>query len=338
MRNIVLAICLVALNAIYAQTFEISQNKNTYIYVKGISKITVDIGTTDVISEINTIGEKSHVIKLKALKPFKKSSILLLSETEDMSELPVFAIEYKEESSILKYVLKYSNGQITINDDRQVQSTETVNTKTSSIQDKTESPSEEVDILEASRKARQQSEKTLGTVSNTKETDKNTYNEKGREEAKNLAPLPNIIKSEKVYSEEEKANKLPYKFIDGKKSSNMRIELVKIAGIDKKSIFYYFNIDNNSGQDYEIEDINFEITQKKRGNKKQTSSSVDSQKDKSLIVKAKSEKEIIYKSNYFSLGTDETLVISIFEKTDYGRGRTLELQIDYDEFSKISIN
>jgi hypothetical protein len=318
-----------------AQTFEISQNKNTYIYVKGIGKITVDIGTTDVISEINTIGEKSHVIKLKALKPFKKSSILLLSETEDMSELPVFAIEYKEESSILKYVLKYANGQIFLNDDKFNQSPP-INSVVSEVPQDLNTKQNEV--IELSQKAIMQSKKLLGIDVNEKAVELNKKIEDDREDVKINVPITSNNKKEIIYSEEAKADRLPYKFIDGKKSSNMRIELVKIAGIDKKSIYYYFNIDNSSGQDYEIEDVNFEITQKKKGNKKQTSSSVDSQKDKILLVKAKTEKEIIYKSNYFSLGTDETLVISIFEKTEYGRGRTLELNIDYDEFSKISTN
>lgn len=291
---------------------EVNEDITTYLFIENIEKPTIDLGNENIIGEIKEVRVNYYLIKLKALQKFAKPTSMLIID-KNGHDIPVFIVKYNSGMRIGKYLYDVKTNKF--------QNTSS-GTNTSSAGSKIESTSES------------KIQKPIDTSINEI---KKTYDNQIKKQDIELANL-SLGKDDTTVNKTKK--KLKYlrekeTFISGLNTSHFLIELVNFAKSKEDKRIYYLVRVLNKTLDFEVDDVIVEIKRKVK-NRGDVSDLVGNIEYSDKVIK-KGNSDFVISSPDFSIDSNESVMLFITEKTEYGTGKKMELSIRYKDFTKMKI-
>jgi hypothetical protein len=365
MKNVILSMILLTNTILNAQlifqeknySIDVCEEKTTAIIIKGIEAPTLDIGNDNVIGEIQEISPKNYYIKLKAIKAFTKTSLLVITKTD--IDLPMFEIVYNKNMLTGKYVFEIKNGQLqtqTLSTTSNIQQvTKTIISEPQSNQNNQTSLSNTVTKIQTvipteiktevknqtNNSIEKKIEKEIEVINNRVEVITNKLNEKTEIQEKKViiepvpVPTPPITKIEteeekkiKIYEKKYQTNNL----VSGKVTSYCHLKLNNIVSTKTGNIFA-FTIKNKSNTDITIEDITMLLKKEYKG--REINEPIEEiEYIGSKTIKPNEEKAIFLSTKSVIISDAEKLYITFNETKEYGNGRDISIEINSKHLSK----
>lgn len=337
-------------------TIDVCEDKTTAIIIKGIEAPTLDIGNDNVIGEIQEISPKNYYIKLKAIKAFTKTSLLVITKTD--IDLPMFEINYNKNMLTGKYVFEIKNGVLqtpttttssSIQQDSKTiitnpQSTQTNQTNLSNTITKIQStiPSEiKTEVKnQTNNTIEKKIENEIEIINNRVEAITNKFEIKTETQEKKVTVEPVTVPSPptKVETEEEKKIRGYEKkyqtnnLVSGKVTSYCHLKLNNIVSTKTGNIFA-FTIKNKSNTDITVEDITIILKKEYKG--REINEPIDDiEYIGTKTIKPNEEKSIFLSTKSVIISDAEKLYITFNETKEYGNGRDISLEINSKHLSK----
>lgn len=296
---------------------EVNEDITTYLFVDNIEKPTIDLGSEFIIGEIKEIRTNYYLIKLKAVQKISKPTSMLIID-KGGKDIPIFIIKYNQTMKVGKYLYdakinKFQNtnnsslkSNITTNDENNqsiVLDSSTVKLK-SKYESEFNSQKKEFKIYDA-KVTLDKSENTL------KVSQSNKFNNKLK-----------FLRDKET-------------FISGLNTSHYLIELTSFAKSKEDKKIYYLVKVLNKTVEFQVDDVVIEIKRKVKSRGDVSDIVADIEFSDKFIKPG--ESYFIISSPEYSIDNNESVIITISEKTDYGTGKKMELSIRYKDFTKIKI-
>jgi hypothetical protein len=121
---------------------EVNELKTSYLFINGIDNPTLDIGSKACIGEIQELKKGYWLIKLKAIKVFQKTSLLVISDNG--IDVPMIELRYNKDAATGKYTMDLDEKQ------KQVEKIKPIEENTNSEEKSLERKAEEA-VMQANK-------------------------------------------------------------------------------------------------------------------------------------------------------------------------------------------
>lgn len=302
---------------------EVNESKTSYLFINGIENPTLDIGSKSCIGEMQELKKGYWLIKLKAIKVFVKTSLLIISENGQ--EVPMIELKYNKDAATGKYTMdltKKTNNEVR----------ETVIESSTKISKKDDANNNETNesLEQRSINAINRSKMVLEEID--REANKVNIDNNSKKEGNVSEKVSTKTRSET----EEYPIKYMMKptFIAGKSNSTYSFLCSNLLQEGNELVFV-FEFQNKLSTDLNISETVILIKKNIKGRK--SSEIINGARISKNILKGKKEELIYVKCPYFQINESESVEIQFNEKTEYGMGRDISLVIDFKSFSKIKV-
>lgn len=291
---------------------EVNELKTSYLFINGIENPILDIGSKACIGDMQELKKGYWLIKLKAIKVFEKTSLLIISENG--ADIPMIELRYNKNSATGKYTMDLEEKP------KQVEKMKTIEENTSeerSLEEKAE---------EAVARANKVVERSIQQLQTNNIGEKD--NAKKKEEPKSIT----VTKKENEEFPPRYMTKPT--FIAGKSNSTYSFLCSNLLQEGNELVFV-FEFENKLSTDLNISETVIMIKKEIKGRK--SNEIINGAMLSKKVLKGRKEELIYVKCPYFQINENESVEIQFNEKTEYGMGRDISLEINFKAFSKIKV-
>jgi hypothetical protein len=287
---------------------EVCESKSTYLFVKGIESATMDIGNSSCISEAQEIKKGYWLIKLKAIKPFDKTTMLIITEND--IDVPIIEIKYNKAAETGKYTLDLSDKPLN-----------------------TTSTSTDVSISAMEQEVIKSNEAIKKTIDNISTEEKTKSSEK-------IEPKVNAAPVKVSLPIKENKNEIPNKyligetFIAGKVNSSYMLKVINLIK-ENNQLVILMEMKNKLSTELKIDA--YQVTIKKNIKGRKITDDVLVNEISTKTLSENKEVKFYMKTPFFQINEHESVEIIIKEATEYGMGRDISIEIPYKAFIKINV-
>jgi hypothetical protein len=282
-------------------SIEVQESRTTYLFVKGILEARIDIGNNACISEAIELKKGYWLIKLRVVKPFDKTTLLLISESD--IEIPLIELHYSKQGGAGKYVLDLTESF----------GSEFAKTGKSDGQGR-----EELTKLTTLKTLPAKVESTEVPIENLHHSEHSSLRLPGRTQSDNEA-FP------ARYGEGET-------FLAGRVSSSYHLRVFNLIR-EGNDLILAIELRNKLATELRIDDYQVQIEKKVKNRIVLTE--VKAKQISLRKILGNYSERLFIRMPFFQLSEFESLLVVLKEETEFGMGREISIEIPYSSFLKI---